>query len=105
MMPGTTNFPATFTTLAPGGAAILDEGPRSRMRPPSMTIETSFCGAPPAPSIKVARLSTVTWALVMIGANSKIGRTNKAFHLPIENRNNIVNLRFRATLIVPMSQK
>src|SRR5688572_8720994 len=98
---GDDEFPGNIHYARARRRGDLGRGPRSRMRPPSMTIETSFCGAPPAPSIKVARLSTVTWALTMLGANSKAGRTNKAFHRPIENRNSIVNLRFRATLIVP----
>jgi hypothetical protein len=65
MMPGTMNLFASFTTSAPAGMETRAAGPISRMRPPSITIVTSFCGAAPVPSITVAPVRTVVCADVV----------------------------------------
>jgi hypothetical protein len=47
-------FACEVKDVSAGCGWILDDGPMSRMRPFSIRIATSFCGAAPVPSMTVA---------------------------------------------------
>ena len=83
MMPGTTNLPVRSCTTAPAGTALPDDGFISRMRPFSITMVTSCCGAAPVPSMTVAWVRTVTCAATPAANNSVVARTTSRPAFPI----------------------
>src|SRR3954453_16255692 len=77
MMPGTTNLPVRSITVAFGGAAR--PAAICRMRPFSITIVTSRCGAAPLPSITVAWVRAVVCAAALPLTSAATANTTRTF--------------------------
>jgi len=78
MIPGTTNLPVRSTIVASAGARSIRDAPMSRMRPFSITMAASVCGAAPVPSMRVAWVSTVTCAEALAASRMAAAKPARA---------------------------
>src|SRR5262245_10569335 len=74
MITGTMNFPVRSMTVAPAGGETFDAGLMSLMRPFTITMVTSLCGALPVPSMTVAWVRAVVCAVALAANNSAAAR-------------------------------